>query len=104
MHWKDARARGETEQRLYGLDAWQETPYYSPRERAALAWVDSVTRIGETHAPDDVYRELTSQFREDEIVALTFAVVAINGWNRLSIAFRAPAGTYKSKVTAAVAG
>ena len=101
MHWKEARLRGETEQRLYGLAAWPETPYYSPRERAALAWADAVTRIGETHAPDDVYRELTRHFREDEIVALTFALVAINGWNRLMIGFRAPAGTYEPKAVAA---
>src|SRR4030095_17212440 len=94
MHWKDARARGESEQRLYGLDAWREAPYYSPRERAALAWTEAVTRIGDTHAPDDVYRELTAHFDEGEVVALTFAVVAINAWNRLAIGFRVPAGTY----------
>jgi AhpD family alkylhydroperoxidase len=95
MHWKDARTRDASEQRLYGLDAWQEAPYYSPRERAALAWAEAVTRIGDTHAPDDVFQELTRHFQEAEIVALTFALVAINGWNRLSIAFRAPAGSYR---------
>ena len=95
MHWKDARARGATEQRLYGLDAWRESPYYSPRERAALAWTEAVTLIGETHAPDDVFQELAAQFKEEEIVALTFALVAINGWNRLAIGFRVPAGTYE---------
>jgi AhpD family alkylhydroperoxidase len=97
MHWKDARARGETEQRLYGLDAWRESPYYSPRERAALAWTEAVTRIADTHAPDDVFRELTARFKEDEVVALTFAVVAINGWNRLMIGLRVPAGSYEAR-------
>jgi len=95
MHWKDARARGETEQRLYGLDAWRESPYYSPRERVALAWTEAVTRIADTHAPDGVYRELAAQFKEAEIVALTFAIVAINGWNRLVIGLRVPPGTYE---------
>jgi len=95
MHWKDARARGETEQRLYGLDAWREAPYYSARERAALAWTEAVTRIADTHAPDDVYRELAAQFPEAEIVALTFAIVAINGWNRLVLGLRVPPGTYE---------
>src|SRR5262245_27874366 len=95
MHWKDALARGETAQRLYGLDAWRESPYYSARERAALAWAEAVTRISETHAPDDVFHELSIQFKEAEIVALTFALVAINGWNRLCIGLRVPAGSYE---------
>ena len=95
MHWKDLRAAGETEQRLYGLDAWRESPYYSARERAALAWAEAVTRISETHAPDDVFHELSIQFKEAEIVALTFALVAINGWNRLCIGLRVPAGSYE---------
>ena len=99
MHWKDARARGETDQRLYGLDAWRESPYYSPRERAALDWAEAVTRIGDTHAPDDVYQALAAQFKEEEIVALTFALVAINGWNRLCIGLRVPAGTYQVRET-----
>jgi AhpD family alkylhydroperoxidase len=97
MHWKDARAAGETEQRLYGLDAWRESPYYTPRERAALAWTEAVTRISETQAPDEVYQELKGQFKEEEMVALTFALVAINGWNRLCIGFRVPAGTYEPR-------
>jgi AhpD family alkylhydroperoxidase len=97
MHWKDARARGETEQRLYGLDAWRESPYYSPRERAALAWTEAVTLIRDTHAPDDVFQELGRHFEEAEIVALTFAVVAINGWNRLAIGLRVPAGSYEPR-------
>ncbi|MGE5413891.1 MAG: carboxymuconolactone decarboxylase family protein [Syntrophomonadaceae bacterium] len=95
MHWKDARQSGETEQRLYGLAAWQEAPYYSDRERAALAWTDAVTRLGENRVPDDVFREARRQFREAELVDLTLCVVAINGWNRLCISFRAPAGTYQ---------
>jgi alkylhydroperoxidase family enzyme len=93
MHTKDARARGETEQRLYLLDAWCEAPFYSERERAALAWTEAVTLVGEGHVPDAVYDEARG---EAELVKLTMAVVAINGWNRLSIAFRAVPGTYRS--------
>jgi AhpD family alkylhydroperoxidase len=96
MHTKDARARGETEQRLYLLDAWCEAPFYSERERAALAWTEAVTLVGEGHVPDAVYDEARAQFGEAELVKLTMAVVAINGWNRLSIAFRAVPGTYRS--------
>jgi AhpD family alkylhydroperoxidase len=95
MHTKDARAEGETEQRIYALDAWRETPFFSDRERAALEWTESVTRVGDTRVPDSVYNEVRAQFAEQELVALTFAIVAINGWNRLAIAFRAPAGTYQ---------
>ena len=95
MHSKNARAEGETEQRLYELDAWRETPFYSPRERAALAWTEALTRIGETHAPDDVYQEAHSQFSDRELADLTLAIVAINGWNRLAIGFRAEPGTYQ---------
>ena len=101
MHTKDARARGETEQRLYALDAWRETPFYSERERAALAWAEAVTLLGDGHVPDAVYEQAREQFDEQELVKLTFALVAINGWNRLSIAFRAVPGTYKSPVRAA---
>jgi len=101
MHTKDARARGETEQRLYALDAWRETPFYSERERAALAWTEAVTLLGDGHVPDAVYEQAREQFDEQELVKLTFALVAINGWNRLSIAFRAVPGTYKSPVRAA---
>jgi AhpD family alkylhydroperoxidase len=95
MHWKDARANGETEQRLYGLDAWRESPYYTDRERAALAWTESVTRVAETHVPDEVYEEVRPHFNEKEVADLTLAVVAINGWNRLAIASRAEPGKYQ---------
>lgn len=95
MHSKDARAAGETEQRLYLLDAWRETSLYSERERAALAWTEAVTRIGEGNVPDDLYASTREHFTEEELVNLTLAVVAINGWNRLSISFRAEAGNYR---------
>ena len=95
MHWKDARAAGESEQRLYSLDAWRETPFYSERERAALAWTEAVTLIAATHAPDELYEEVRQHFNEEELVNLTMAIVAINGWNRLSISFRAEPGTYQ---------
>ena len=95
MHTKDARARGETEQRLYALNAWRETPFFSDRERAALEWAESITRVAETQVPDDVYDHVRQHFDEREVVALTFAAVAINAWNRLAITFRAPAGTYQ---------
>ena len=95
MHTKDARAQGETEQRLYALNAWRETPFYTDRERAALAWTEAVTLISERHVPDDVFEQARSQFSDEELVNLTTAVVAINGWNRLSIAFNVPAGTYQ---------
>ncbi len=92
MHSKDARARGETEQRLYALDAGRETPFFAPRVRAALAWTEAVTRISDGHAPDDVFEEVKKHFSEKELVDLTLAIVAINGWNRLAIAFRAVPG------------
>lgn len=95
MHWKDARAAGETEQRLYGLSAWREAPYYSDRERAALAWAEAVTLIAAAGVPDAVYAEARAHFAEKELADLTWAVAAINAWNRVAIAFRAPAGTYK---------
>src|SRR5262245_9072545 len=95
MHSKDARAAGETEQRLYLLDAWRETSLYSERERAALAWTEAVTRVADSHVPDDVYDEVSNHFTEDELVALTLAIVAVNGWNRLNIAFRMEAGNYR---------
>ena len=94
MHSKDARANGETEQRLYGLDAWRETPYYSDRERAALEWTEALTLVAETHAPDEVYERVREQFSEDELVHLSLAIVAINGWNRLNIAARTVPGDY----------
>ena len=95
MHWKDARARGESEQRLYGLMAWRESPYYTERERAALAWTEAVTLIADSHVPDDLYEEVRQYFNETELVNLTFALVAINGWNRLAISFRTEPGTYQ---------
>ena len=97
MHSKDARARGETEQRLYALNAWRETPFYTDRERAALAWTEAVTLVSETHVPDDVYDEARRHFTEEELANLTLAVVAINGWNRLAISFRTVPGTYEAK-------
>lgn len=95
MHTKDARAHGETEQRLYALDAWAETPFYSERERAALAWTDAVTLVADGHVPDDVYEHVRASFDEDSLSKLTLAVVAINGWNRICIAFRVVPGTYQ---------
>jgi len=94
MHSKDARANGETEQRLYGLDAWRETPYYSERERAALEWTEALTLVAETRVPDEVYERVRKQFSEDELAHLSLAVVAINGWNRLNIAARTVPGDY----------
>jgi AhpD family alkylhydroperoxidase len=88
MHSHDARQRGETEQRLYLLDAWREVPFYSPRERAALAWTEALTRIAETHAPDADYAELRKRFSEREMVDLTTLIGLINLWNRLAVAFR----------------
>ena len=96
MHTKDARALGETEQRLYALSAWRETPFFSDRERAALEWTEAVTRVSEGHVPDAVYKAVAPHFKEAELVALTFAVVAINSWNRLAISFRAVPGTCQS--------
>jgi AhpD family alkylhydroperoxidase len=95
MHWKDARERGESEQRLYGLMAWRESPYYTERERAALAWTEAVTLIADNHVPDDLYEEVRQYFQETELVNLTLAIVAINGWNRLAISFRTEPGTYQ---------
>jgi AhpD family alkylhydroperoxidase len=95
MHWKDLRFGGEEEQRLYGLDAWQESPYYSDRERAALAWTEAVTNIQDGHVPDAVYEQARKSFTEKELADLTLAIVAINGWNRLNIAARTPAGSYQ---------
>jgi AhpD family alkylhydroperoxidase len=95
MHGKDLKAAGESDQRLYSLDAWRETPFYTDRERAALGWTEAVTRINDGHVPDEVYEEARRHFSEKELVDLTLAVVAINGWNRLSIAFRIAPGTYQ---------
>ncbi len=95
MHSKDARAEGEAEQRLYSLDAWEEAPYYSDRERAALEWTEAVTLLGNGHVPDSVYEKVRAQFSENEIATLTLAVAMINTWNRLNVAFRTPAGGYR---------
>lgn len=99
MHSKDARAAGETEQRLYTLSAWQETPFFSARERAALAWTEAITLIGSSNAPDEVFEEARKEFTEEELVNLTIAIVAINGWNRLAIGFRSVPGTYQPPAT-----
>jgi AhpD family alkylhydroperoxidase len=100
MHTKDARLAGETEQRIYALNAWRETPFFSERERAALEWTEAVTRVADTHVPDDIHARVSAQFEEDELVALTFAVIVINSWNRLAVSFRAPAGTYQPRAVA----
>jgi len=95
MHWKDLRAAGESEQKLYGLDAWEESPYYSDRERAALSWAEAVTNIQEGHVPDEVFEHVKEFFNDKELADLTLAVTAINSWNRLSIAARTVPGTYQ---------
>jgi AhpD family alkylhydroperoxidase len=94
-HTKDARARGETEQRLYAVAAWEETPFFTDRERAALAWTDTVTRISETHIPDEAFSQAREYFSEKELVDLTMAIIAINGWNRLATSFRMVPGSYQ---------
>lgn len=103
MHSKDARAMGESEERLHMLAAWHEAPCYSERERAALAWTEALTLVHEGHAPDEVYEEVRRHFTEREIVELTIAIVAINGWNRLGIGFRTPAGRYRPRAASAEA-
>ena len=95
MHSKDARAEGESEQRLYALNAWRETPFYTDRERAALAWTEAVTLVAEGHVPDAIYDEVRQHFSDEELVSLTMAVITINAWNRLSIAFRVVPGEYQ---------
>jgi AhpD family alkylhydroperoxidase len=102
MHTKDARAAGETEQRLYALPAWRETSFFDARERAALAWTEAVTRLGgDSPVPDSVYEEVRPHFDDPSLVDLTLAIVAINGWNRLAIAFRKTPGTYQPPAHAA---
>ncbi len=101
MHSKDLRAAGETEQRLYLLEAWRESPFYTERERAALAWAEAVTLVTEGHVPDEVYERARGQFSEEELVNLTLAVVAINGWNRFNVAFRTTPGSYQPAAAAA---
>ena len=100
MHTKDARLAGETEQRIYALNAWRETPFFTDRERAALEWTEALTRVADTHVPDEIHQRVAAQFGEAELVALTFAVVVINSWNRLAVSFRAPAGSYQPRAAA----
>lgn len=95
MHWKDARALGESEQRLYGLGAWQESDYYSERERAALEWTEAVTLVSDGHVPDEVYDRVKPHFSEKELADVTLAVATINAWNRIAIATRAVPGRYR---------
>jgi AhpD family alkylhydroperoxidase len=95
MHSKDALALGENEQRLHVLSAWREAPFYTDRERAALLWTEYVTLVSQDHVPDAIYETVRQQFTEEEMVNLTLAVVAINGWNRFAIAFRSVAGEYQ---------
>ena len=95
MHSKDARAQGESEQRLHAVAFWQEAPFFTERESAALAWTEAVTYIGYTRVPDDVYQKARQHFSEKEMVDLTMALIAINGWNRLAVSFRKEAGTYR---------
>jgi AhpD family alkylhydroperoxidase len=97
MHWKDARAMGESEERLYMLSAWHEADIYSPRERAALLWTETLTLISETHAPDDVWEQVRAEFTDKEVADLSFAIVTINAWNRLAVGFRQPPGVYQPR-------
>src|SRR5918912_1136448 len=104
MHTKDARAAGESEQRLFAVPVWRETPFFTPRERAALAWTEAVTELARTGVPDDVYEQASAEFSESELVDLTMAVVAINGWNRLAVSFRTEPGSYQPRAERRVAG
>ena len=97
MHSIDARAAGETEQRLYALDAWRETPFFDDRERAALAWIEAVTLVSQSHVPDAVYDEARKHFSEKEIVDLTYLASTINAWNRIAVSMRAVPGHYKAR-------
>lgn len=99
MHTKVARSRGESEQRLYAVSLWREAPFYSERERAALAWTEAVTLVSVDHVPDEVYEAARRQFSEQELIDLTGAVIAINGWNRLAVAFRTVPGTFQVAAT-----
>jgi len=103
MHTKDARARGETEQRLYLVSAWRESPFYSERERAALTWTEAVTLVADGHVPDAAYEEARQEFSDDELVALTMAVVAINSFNRVNVALRHVPGSYQPGMAAELA-
>ena len=104
MHWKDLRAIGEQEQRLYSLDAWRECPWYSDRERAALAWTEAVTHVSRDQVPDAVYEEVRPHFTETELADLTLAIATINAWNRLSIATRTVPGAYRAPKASVAAG
>ncbi|HLW07318.1 MAG TPA: carboxymuconolactone decarboxylase family protein [Marinilabiliaceae bacterium] len=97
MHTKDARKSGETEQRLYVLSAWRETSFYTPKERAALAWTEAVTQISEKGVSEELFKATSQHFEEKELVALTMAIIAINGWNRLAISFGTVPGSYQPK-------
>ena len=97
MHTKDARKAGETEQRIYALNAWRETSFYTNRERAALAWTEALTLISENDVPDSLYQSTLDYFSEEELITLTMAIIAINGWNRLAISFRTEPGSYEAK-------
>ncbi|HTZ88713.1 MAG TPA: carboxymuconolactone decarboxylase family protein [Alloacidobacterium sp.] len=101
MHTKDARANGETEQRIYALSAWHEAPFFTERERAALAWTEAITNIQNGHASEDVYAQVRLQFSEEELAKLTFAITQINSWNRIAIAFRPEVGGYQPQAVAA---
>ena len=103
MHWKDAREAGESEQRLYGLPAWRETPFFSGRERAGLAWIEAVTLVSNAHVPDSVYDEAKAHFSEKELVDLTYLAATINAWNRLAIALRSVPGRYRAAITSSSA-
>jgi AhpD family alkylhydroperoxidase len=100
MHSIDARAAGETEQRLYALSAWRETPFFTDRERAALAWIEALTLVATSHVPDEVFAEVRTQFSDQEIVDLTYLAAAINSWNRIAVALRALPGQYRARRTA----
>ena len=98
MHTKDAREAGETEQRLYGLSAWQESPFYTEKERAALEWTEVITQISENDVSDSLYEATRKHFNDEEMLALTMAIITINGWNRLAISFRTIPGSYKPEL------
>ena len=95
MHTKDARAAGESEQRLYVLSAWREVDFYTEKEKSALAWTEALTLVSQNDVPNSLYEDLKHHFDEKEIIALTMAIISINGWNRLAIAFKTPAGHYQ---------
>ena len=97
MHTKDARANGETEQRIYTVSAWRETPFFSDRERAALLWSETLTKLSQNDVPDEIFEAVHAHFSDEEMVNLTMAIIAINGWNRLAVGFRSEVGTYQPK-------